>query len=67
MLMIPLVCLLLCEASDFVVLLTPAPALQVAFSPTNCSFVQISEDSTIKWNKLHYPMEDANAPLQSGK
>ncbi|KAH6619825.1 mediator complex, subunit Med16 [Chaetomium sp. MPI-SDFR-AT-0129] len=40
------------------------PCLQVAFSPTNCSFTQISEDSTIKWNRLHYPMMDLNGALQ---
>jgi mediator of RNA polymerase II transcription subunit 16, fungi type len=38
--------------------------LQAAFSPTNCSFVQICEDASIKWNKLHYPMENASTALQ---
>src|SRR3954470_17771087 len=37
------------------------PCLQAAFSPTNCSFVQICEDASIKWNKLHYPMENPSA------
>ncbi|KAL2132628.1 hypothetical protein VTI74DRAFT_3567 [Chaetomium olivicolor] len=40
------------------------PCLQVAFSPTNCSFAQVCEDWTVKWNRLHYPMEDPNTPLQ---
>jgi len=38
--------------------------LQVAFSPTNCSFAQICEDGSVKWNRLHYPPEDAPAALQ---
>ena len=45
----------------------PVSGLQVAFSPTNCSFVQISEDSTLKWNRLHYPIQDPIAPLPSCK
>ncbi|KAK4128203.1 hypothetical protein N657DRAFT_638626 [Parathielavia appendiculata] len=40
------------------------PCLQVAFSPTNCSFVQICDDSTVKWVRLQYPMHDPNAELQ---
>lgn len=40
------------------------PGLQVAFSPTNCSFAQICEDGSVKWNRLHYPAEDASAALQ---
>lgn len=43
------------------------PGLQVAFSPTNCSFAQISEDSTIKWNRLHHPIEDSETELKNGK
>ncbi|KAK0633513.1 mediator complex, subunit Med16 [Immersiella caudata] len=43
------------------------PCLQAAFSPTNCSFVQICEDASIKWNKLHYPMEDASTALQGNQ
>ncbi|KAK3996902.1 hypothetical protein QBC44DRAFT_355200 [Cladorrhinum sp. PSN332] len=34
------------------------PCLQVAFSPTNCSFVQLCEDWTLKWNRLQYPVDD---------
>ncbi|KAK4044534.1 hypothetical protein C8A01DRAFT_31320 [Parachaetomium inaequale] len=41
------------------------PCLQVAFSPTNCSFAQICEDSAVKWNRLHYPMEAPGTALQS--
>ncbi|AEO65863.1 uncharacterized protein THITE_2143523 [Thermothielavioides terrestris NRRL 8126] len=39
------------------------PCLQVAFSPTNCSFAQLCEDWTVKWNKLHYPTADPSSPL----
>ncbi|KAL2199805.1 mediator complex, subunit Med16 [Corynascus similis CBS 632.67] len=41
------------------------PCLQVAFSPTNCSFVQLCEDLTVKWNRLHYQTDDPTASLQS--
>ncbi|KAH6650006.1 mediator complex, subunit Med16 [Chaetomium tenue] len=41
------------------------PCLQVAFSPTNCSFVQIGEDSTIKWNRLHHPMENSETEFKN--
>ncbi|KAK3372390.1 mediator complex, subunit Med16 [Podospora didyma] len=41
-----------------------SPCLQVAFSPTNCSFVQVCEDGTLKWNRLNYPMEDPTVALQ---
>ncbi|KAL2020886.1 hypothetical protein VTK56DRAFT_7877 [Thermocarpiscus australiensis] len=41
-----------------------SPCLQVAFSPTNCSFVQICEDETVKWNRLHYPTSDPTTALQ---
>ncbi|KAK0730489.1 RNA polymerase II mediator complex subunit Sin4 [Lasiosphaeris hirsuta] len=40
------------------------PCLQVAFSPTNCSFVQICEDGSVKWNRMYYPMDDVNTALQ---
>lgn len=43
------------------------PGLQVAFSPTNCSFVQLCEDLTVKWNRLHYQTDDPTASLQSGR
>ncbi|KAM0276145.1 hypothetical protein ACHAQH_007033 [Verticillium albo-atrum] len=35
-----------------------SPCLQVAFSPTNCSVVQIQDDGQVKWNGLHYPLGD---------
>ncbi|EAQ92567.1 hypothetical protein CHGG_00802 [Chaetomium globosum CBS 148.51] len=41
------------------------PCLQVAFSPTNCSFVQIGEDSAIKWNRLHHPMENSETEFKN--
>ncbi|KAL2158527.1 hypothetical protein VTH06DRAFT_4294 [Thermothelomyces fergusii] len=41
------------------------PCLQVAFSPTNCSFVQLCEDWTVRWNRLHYPLEDEGASPES--
>ncbi|KAK4168613.1 hypothetical protein QBC43DRAFT_103265 [Cladorrhinum sp. PSN259] len=37
------------------------PCLQVAFSPTNCSFVQLCEDWTLKWNRMHYPVDDLDS------
>ncbi|KAK4242361.1 hypothetical protein C8A03DRAFT_40329 [Achaetomium macrosporum] len=40
------------------------PCLQVAFSPTNCSFAQLCEDWTVKWNRLHYPMEGPHTVLE---
>ncbi|KAK0656360.1 RNA polymerase II mediator complex subunit Sin4 [Cercophora newfieldiana] len=43
------------------------PCLQAAFSPTNCSFVQICEDASIKWNKLRFPMENLSAALQGNQ
>ncbi|KAL1843023.1 hypothetical protein VTJ49DRAFT_3337 [Mycothermus thermophilus] len=41
------------------------PCLQVAFSPTNCSVVQMCEDATLKWNQLQYPMDGPNLSLQT--
>ncbi|KAK3498175.1 mediator complex, subunit Med16 [Neurospora crassa] len=43
------------------------PCLQVAFSPTNCSYVQISEDWDIKWNSMRYTLTDASTALQSAQ
>ncbi|KAK3945310.1 RNA polymerase II mediator complex subunit Sin4 [Diplogelasinospora grovesii] len=40
------------------------PCLQVAFSPTNCSFAQVCEDGKVKWNLMRYPTQDVNAALQ---
>ncbi|KAK1241472.1 hypothetical protein MKX08_001446 [Trichoderma sp. CBMAI-0020] len=34
------------------------PCQQVAFSPTQCSMIQMSEDGKIKWCKLQYPLGD---------
>lgn len=34
------------------------PCQQVAFSPTHCSMVQLSDDGKIKWCKLQYPLGD---------
>ncbi|KAK0729360.1 mediator complex, subunit Med16 [Apiosordaria backusii] len=39
------------------------PCFQVAFSPTNFSFVQTCEDGTLKWNRLRYTMGDLG-PIQ---
>jgi hypothetical protein len=36
----------------------------MAFAPTNCSFVQVSEDGSVKWVKLRYPVDDPNMTLQ---
>ncbi|GAB1311111.1 Mediator of RNA polymerase II transcription subunit 16 [Madurella fahalii] len=43
------------------------PCLQIAFSPTSCSFVQICEDWTVKWCKLHYPIDEPNMALQGAQ
>lgn len=43
-----------------------APCLQAAFSPTNCSFVQLCEDWTLKWVKMQHPTDDLDS-LQGGK
>lgn len=32
----------------------PTPCVSVAFSPTNCSFVQVCEDGCIKWNSMKH-------------
>ncbi|PON23873.1 hypothetical protein TGAM01_v207201 [Trichoderma gamsii] len=34
------------------------PCQQVAFSPTQCSMIQMSEDGKIRWCKLQYPLGD---------
>ncbi|KAK4173010.1 putative mediator of RNA polymerase II transcription subunit 16 [Triangularia setosa] len=41
----------------------PTPCLQVAFSPSSFSFVQICEDGTLRLNRLRYTMGDLG-PLQ---
>ncbi|KAK3901481.1 hypothetical protein C8A05DRAFT_16342 [Staphylotrichum tortipilum] len=43
------------------------PCLQAAFSPTTCSFTQICEDLTVKWNRPQYPLEDPSAELPAGE
>ncbi|KAK1776186.1 mediator complex subunit 16-domain-containing protein [Copromyces sp. CBS 386.78] len=43
------------------------PCLQVAFSPTNCSYVQISEDWDIKWNSMRYTLTDPSTALQGAQ
>ncbi|KAK0703773.1 RNA polymerase II mediator complex subunit Sin4 [Lasiosphaeria miniovina] len=43
------------------------PCLQAVFSPTNCSFAQVCEDGSIKWNRLHYPMDDPVTALQDSR
>ncbi|KAH8884552.1 RNA polymerase II mediator complex subunit Sin4 [Thozetella sp. PMI_491] len=43
------------------------PCLQVAFSPTNCSFIQICEDNKVKWNSMRYQLEDPNDTVQGGQ
>ncbi|EQL03843.1 Mediator of RNA polymerase II transcription subunit 16 [Ophiocordyceps sinensis CO18] len=40
------------------------PCLQVAFSPTHCSMVQLGDDGKIRWSKLHYPMGDIGNSTQ---
>ncbi|ROT36946.1 mediator of RNA polymerase II transcription subunit 16 [Sodiomyces alkalinus F11] len=35
-----------------------SPCLQAALSPTNCSVAQMLEDGRVKWNRLHYPMDN---------
>ncbi|KAH0491294.1 hypothetical protein TgHK011_002731 [Trichoderma gracile] len=40
------------------------PCYQVAFSPTQCSMVQVSDDGVIKWRKLHYPHGDIGNSYQ---
>ncbi|KAL7945985.1 mediator complex, subunit Med16 [Trichoderma barbatum] len=37
---------------------------QVAFSPTHCSMVQVSDDGKIKWCKLQYPLGDIGNSYQ---
>lgn len=37
------------------------PSLQTAFSPNNCSFAQICEDGSVRWNSLQYPMAQIGA------
>ncbi|KAL2269964.1 hypothetical protein VTJ83DRAFT_2148 [Remersonia thermophila] len=43
----------------------PTPCLQVAFSPTNCSFVQMCEDAALQWNQLQCPMDGPNLALET--
>ncbi|KAK3330204.1 mediator complex subunit 16-domain-containing protein [Apodospora peruviana] len=43
------------------------PCLQSVFSPTGCSFAQICEDGEVKWNKMHYPMEEFNVAMQGNR
>ncbi|CCC10210.1 unnamed protein product [Sordaria macrospora k-hell] len=43
------------------------PCLQVAFSPTNCSYVQISDDWDIKWNSMRYTLADPSTALQDAQ
>ncbi|KLU84072.1 hypothetical protein MAPG_03117 [Magnaporthiopsis poae ATCC 64411] len=43
------------------------PCLQVAFSPTSCSFVQICEDSRVRWNSLRYPAADIGSTTQDAQ
>ncbi|KAJ9134015.1 Mediator of RNA polymerase II transcription subunit 16 [Pleurostoma richardsiae] len=40
------------------------PCLQVAYSPTNCSFVQLCEDGKLKWNGLRFPTEEIGSSMQ---
>ncbi|KAI6340498.1 hypothetical protein MCOR25_011226 [Pyricularia grisea] len=41
-----------------------SPCLQVAFSPSSCSFVQICENGKIKWNHLKFPAGDIGSTPQ---
>lgn len=43
------------------------PCLQVAFSPTNCSYVQLSEDWDVKWNNMRYTLTDDSNALQGAQ
>ena len=47
--------------------LTPGLGLDVALSPTNCSFAQLCEDGTVKWNNLHHSTGGLNMPPQGGE
>lgn len=38
--------------------------IQLAFSPTNCSFVQVCEDNTLKWNSMKYASDDVDTAMQ---
>ncbi len=41
--------------------------LQVAFSPTGCSSIQISEDGKVKWNSIRYTLEDPASNIEGGR
>ncbi|KAL8295215.1 hypothetical protein RB600_000950 [Gaeumannomyces tritici] len=43
------------------------PCLQAAFSPTSCSFVQVCEDSKVRWNSLRYPAADIGSTTQDAQ
>ncbi|KAF4984834.1 hypothetical protein FZEAL_62 [Fusarium zealandicum] len=40
------------------------PCQQVAFSPTHCSMIQMGDDGKVRWNKLHYPLDDIGNSMQ---
>ncbi|KAH7329090.1 mediator of RNA polymerase II transcription subunit 16 [Stachybotrys elegans] len=39
---------------------------QVAYSPTQCSMVQIGDDGKLVWSKLQYTLDDMGSPAQDG-
>ncbi|KOS16661.1 Mediator of RNA polymerase II transcription subunit 16 [Escovopsis weberi] len=39
---------------------------QVAFSPTQCSMIQLGEDGKFRWIKLHFPLGDIGNSHQDG-
>lgn len=38
--------------------------LQIAFSPTNCSLVQVCEDESVLWNSMRFPSDDVASIMQ---
>lgn len=39
----------------------------MAFSPTNCSLVQVCEDESVLWNIMKFPSDDVGALTQGSK
>lgn len=40
------------------------PCVQLAMSPNNCSFTQVSENGKLKWNSLKYPADQIGSTRQ---
>ncbi|KAB5536492.1 RNA polymerase II mediator complex subunit Sin4 [Coniochaeta sp. 2T2.1] len=43
------------------------PCLQIAFSPTNCSLVQVCEDDSVLWNPMKFPADDVASLAQDSQ